>query len=204
SVGRITLNRPRALNALTLDMCVDIREALDAWNADGRLRCLILCGAGGKAFCAGGDVKSVAAGAGAARSGPPGRPGTLAADFFREEYHTDHALALLKLRGTAQQVSIWDGVVMGGGAGVSMHGAFRVATETTLFAMPEAGIGLFPDVGGSHVLPRLRGGVGVGTYIGLTGHRLRAADLIHCGLATHYVPRDRLPGLLEQLESGGG
>ncbi|CAN0275059.1 unnamed protein product, partial [Ectocarpus fasciculatus] len=99
-------------------------------------------------------------------------------------------------------LSVWDGVVMGGGVGISVHGTFRVATETSLFAMPETVIGLFPDVGTAHVLSRLPGGLG--QYLGLTGARLRGDDLLHCGLATHLVPRDRLSELEEALAADGG
>ncbi|CAN0351341.1 unnamed protein product, partial [Hapterophycus canaliculatus] len=99
-------------------------------------------------------------------------------------------------------LSVWDGVVMGGGVGISVHGTFRVATETSLFAMPETVIGLFPDVGTAHVLSRLPGGLG--QYLGLTGTRLRAGDLLYCGLATHVVPRDSLPELEEAIAADGG
>eukprot|EP00611_Tribonema_gayanum_P002041 TRINITY_DN11502_c1_g1_i4.p1 TRINITY_DN11502_c1_g1~~TRINITY_DN11502_c1_g1_i4.p1 ORF type:complete len:316 (+),score=26.14 TRINITY_DN11502_c1_g1_i4:170-1117(+) len=192
-VALLTMNRERALNALSLEMCTSMHDALKQWLPDPSLRCLILKGAGTKAFCAGGDVKSIAT-----EQGPftPGQPGTLRCDFFREEYKLDWALARAKAVGSkteepghVSQVSIWNGIVMGGGVGVSIHGSFRVATETTLWAMPETAIGLFPDVGASFVLARLPGGLGA--YIALLGARLRACDLLYAGLATHCVAADR-------------
>ncbi|KAG5189628.1 3-hydroxyisobutyryl-coenzyme a hydrolase [Tribonema minus] len=185
-VATLIMNRERALNALSLKMCTSMHDALKLWLPDPSLRCLILKGAGTKAFCAGGDVKSIATEQGAFT---PGQPGTLRCDFFREEYKLDWALA------RAKAVSLWNGIVMGGGVGVSIHGAFRVATETTLWAMPETAIGLFPDVGASFVLARLPGGLGA--YIALLGARLRACDLLYAGLATHCVAADRRAALID-------
>eukprot|EP00611_Tribonema_gayanum_P002040 TRINITY_DN11502_c1_g1_i1.p1 TRINITY_DN11502_c1_g1~~TRINITY_DN11502_c1_g1_i1.p1 ORF type:complete len:410 (+),score=125.12 TRINITY_DN11502_c1_g1_i1:170-1399(+) len=205
-VALLTMNRERALNALSLEMCTSMHDALKQWLPDPSLRCLILKGAGTKAFCAGGDVKSIAT-----EQGPftPGQPGTLRCDFFREEYKLDWALARAKAVGSkteepghVSQVSIWNGIVMGGGVGVSIHGSFRVATETTLWAMPETAIGLFPDVGASFVLARLPGGLGA--YIALLGARLRACDLLYAGLATHCVAADRLPALEATLIDADG
>jgi enoyl-CoA hydratase/carnithine racemase len=170
----VTLHRPAQLNAISLEMVRELRQALAACEADGSQRVLLLRGAGGKAFCAGGDIKAIAQDALAG--------GTLARDFFAEEYALNAALAETRLA----QVSVWDGIVMGGGAGLSVHGRFRVATERTVFAMPETAIGFFPDVGASHFLGRLGGHVG--TYLALTGARLGARDACRLGLATHYVP----------------
>ena len=153
---------------------------------------VLLRGEGSRAFCAGGDVRSIAE----AR-------GSLAAQlaFFREEYLLDGALAR---HGNAvvPHVALWDGVVMGGGVGISLHAPFRVATRRTLFAMPETAIGIFPDVGGSFALPRLRAPAGApplppgwGLYLGLTGARLAGADAVHGGLATHFVEDAALPAL---------
>ena len=153
-----------------------------AWNADPGVRCIVLAGAG-RAFCAGGDVKAAVA---AVEAGDP----AAAARFFRTEYRLNYALARL---GTPH-VALLDGVAMGGGAGVSVHGPFRVATERTLFAMPECGIGLFPDVGTTHFLPRLAGGLGA--WLGLTGARLTGADALAAGVATHFIPSSRLPALV--------
>lgn len=146
------------------------------------------------AFCAGGDVKAVyLAGKSDDRA--------LTADFFREEYKLNHMIATQQV----PQVSLWDGVVMGGGVGLSIHGKYRVATENTLFAMPECKIGLFPDVGGSWWIPRLKlyqsqsGVGGVGNYLALTGARLKAEDLMYTGIATHYVKSNRLEELKQAL-----
>ena len=141
SVAWLTLARPKALNALTLPMIRALRPALEQSASDASVRCIVMVGEGGKAFCAGGDVRAVCE---AAQAGDAALPDA----FFREEYQLNHALA----RSPKPQVSVWDGIVMGGGAGLSVHGRFRVATERTLFAMPETGIGFFPDVGGSHFL----------------------------------------------------
>ena len=168
------LQRPKALNALNLQMIRELWAAYERAGADASVRCLLLEGAGGKAFCAGGDVKGVWQEA--------QTDAETSSIFFREEYALNAAIAGCP----KPQVSVWDGIVMGGGVGLSVHGAYRVATERTMFAMPETNIGLFPDVGGSHFLAAMPGELG--TYIGLTGHRLGAADLLYSGLATHYIP----------------
>ena len=160
AVRAAVLNRPRALNALSLPMIEQLHGVYAAWDAAPGVAAILLKGAGGKAFCAGGDVKAVAL---------AGRAGDAAGAlrFFRAEYRLNYLIARL----SKPHVALLDGITMGGGAGVSVHGAFRVATERTLFAMPECAIGLFPDVGGSYFLPRLPGGLGL--YLGLTGARLR-------------------------------
>jgi enoyl-CoA hydratase/carnithine racemase len=180
------LNRPHALNVITLQMVRELRQ-LYASSAESNCRVLLLEGAGGKAFCAGGDVKAVALDA---LSG-----GTLARDFFAEEYALNALIA--ELPPTTTQVSVWDGVVMGGGVGLSVHGRFRLATERTVFAMPEAGIGFFPDVGASHFLNQLPGCAG--TYLALTGARIGARDACRLGLATHYAQSDAVPQVREAL-----
>ena len=157
---------------------------------------MIRKGAGGKAFCAGGDVKTVCD---ELKSLPSnvvgtGHRGHVHADFFRTEYEMNYLLGTSKI----PQISFWDGIVMGGGVGVSVLGKFRVATEKTMFAMPETMIGLFPDVGSSSWLPKIRP-AGLGLFIGLTGVRLFASDLLYAGIATHYVPSARLPALEEAL-----
>jgi len=153
-------------------------------------RYLLLAGEG-RALCAGGDVAEVRQGVIEGTSYP--------ADFFSEEYELDYQIATLLERDNVVQVSLWDGIVMGGGVGLSLHSPIRVATENTLFAMPETGIGLFPDVGATWALSRLRAGAHVGMYLGLTGERLGAADCLYAGLATHFCPAEKLPLLEEQL-----
>jgi len=199
----VTLDRPRALNALSLEMVRSLAGILGGAGRAGAfgtapdaVRCLLVSGAGGKAFCAGGDVRSVYE-SGKGGSGVHGR-GTVGlgtADFFREEYAVVHALSLLP-RDVCPQVSVWDGIVFGGGVGISVHGQYRVATENTLFAMPETGIGFFPDVGGTYFLSRLGG---IGTYLALTGARLTGPDVFYAGLATHYVPSHRVDSFRRRL-----
>lgn len=190
-LGVITLNRPKALNALSLGMIADFHRRLQDWATDDGVAAVAVLGAGGKAFCAGGDVASLYRDGLAKRRGEG--DGAACRDFFRDEYRLDRLTA----RFPKPYVSLIDGVFMGGGVGISCHGAHRVVTERALFAMPETGIGLFPDVGGSYLLPRLPGRIGL--YLGLTGARLRAADLVYAGIATAYVPAARLAALLAAL-----
>lgn len=183
--GLITLNRPRALNALTLTMVREITPVLKRWMLDDNVRHVIIQAAGERAFCAGGDVR-VLYDWGRAKDAKY-------IAFYREEY----LLNTLIKRYPKPYVALIDGIAMGGGVGLSVHGSHRVATERLVFAMPETGIGLFPDVGGSYFLPRLPGETGM--YLGLTGHRIGATDAVHLGIATHYVPSDRLADLADAL-----
>lgn len=185
NLGRITLNRAASLNALTLDMVRALDARLALWAQDDSVNAILIDGSG-RAFCAGGDVRALA-------EAPPGDPVT--ADFYRFEYTLNHRIFTYP----KPYISILDGVVMGGGAGISVHGSHRVATEATLFAMPETAVGFFPDVGGSYFLPRLPGRIGL--YLGLTGIRLGPADAMYCGLATHYIPRARWDTIVEALAS---
>eukprot|EP00053_Salpingoeca_punica_P011251 m.100474 g.100474 ORF g.100474 m.100474 type:complete len:381 (-) comp15627_c0_seq2:343-1485(-) len=186
---QLVLNRPKALNALDVDMVRGLRVAGE-WDKNPSVAVIVMTGAGEKAFCAGGDVVTVAK----SGSGKLGDGGAFARDFFAEEYKTDYLFATLK----KPYVALIDGIVMGGGVGLSVHGKYRVATERTLFAMPETGIGLFPDVGGSFFLPRLKGRLGF--FLGLTGHRLKGAQVLHAGVATHYIQSSDIPALLKSLE----
>ena len=181
-VGRIVLNRPKAMNALTLGMIRAMDAKLRAWAADPAVRAVVVEGAGDRAFCAGGDIRALFD----ARNTPGS---TYHRDFYGEEY----ILNRLIYRFPKPYIALVDGVVMGGGVGVSVHGSHRIATERYLFAMPETGIGLFPDVGGSHFLPRCPGEIGM--YLALTGARLKAADAIGAGIATDYVAVERLDEL---------
>lgn len=181
----ITLNRPAALNALNHPMAVAIHRALADAAADPAVRHIVISGAGERAFCAGGDVALLG------RRGREDR--ALWENFFHEEYRMNQAIA----RTPKPWVALIDGITMGGGVGLSIHGRYRVATERTLFAMPETGIGLIPDVGGTHALAALPGEIG--TWLALTGARLKAADLRYCGIATHFVPSAHLATLGDLL-----
>lgn len=187
-LGIITLNRPKALNTLSLAMYRIFDPQLAAWGRDPGVEALIVEGAGGRAFCAGGDVRAIYD----ARHQPEGS-GDYGADFFREEY----CLIQRVHRFPKPYVALVDGITMGGGCGVSINGSHCVATERTVFAMPEVFIGLFPDVGASRFLNRCPGKVGL--YLALTGTRTRAADALYCGFATHYVPHERLADLTDAL-----
>lgn len=184
--GRITLNRPQALNALNHEMCRAIHQRLAEWAVDDTVRLVVIDGAGERAFCAGGDVRALY------RLRRAGREADLIA-FYRDEYRLN---AFIK-RYPKPYVALIDGIAMGGGVGVSVHGSHRVATERTVFAMPETGIGLFPDVGATWFLPRLPGEIGC--FLGLTGHRLGTADCLYTGLADVAVHSDQLPDLIAAL-----
>ncbi|XP_051478927.1 3-hydroxyisobutyryl-CoA hydrolase, mitochondrial isoform X3 [Apus apus] len=183
--GIITLNRPKALNALNHSMIQQIYPQIKTWEQDPETFLIIIKGTGGKAFCAGGDIRAIT---------DAGKAGDrLAQDFFRGEYTLNNAI------GTCRKpyVALIDGITMGGGVGLSVHGHFRVATEKTLFAMPETAIGLFPDVGGGYFLPRLSGKMGY--YLALTGFRLKGRDVLKAGIATHFVESEKLPALEKDL-----
>jgi 3-hydroxyisobutyryl-CoA hydrolase len=164
------LNRPAQLNSLNLEMVRTLVPRLLQHEQTSRV--IFIQGTGSKAFCAGGDIISVL----------NDRLGDVGTNFFKEEYHLNHLLGTSPL----SIISILDGIVMGGGVGLSVHGRFRLATENTLFAMPETAIGFFPDVGGSYFLPRLPI-KGLGMWLALTGARLNGADCLHAGIATHYI-----------------
>jgi enoyl-CoA hydratase len=184
ALGVITLNRPRALNALTLGMIEEMDRLLGEWASDPAVAAVVIQGAGEKAYCAGGDVRAVWQ---AGKSGDP-----LTRTFFWEEYSLNHDLHHY----AKPIVALIDGITMGGGVGVSIHCSHRVATERTLFAMPETAIGFFPDVGGSFFLPRFPGKSGL--YLALTGERLKAADCCFVGVANHHLGA---LGKAEALES---
>uniref|UniRef100_A0A668A1A3 3-hydroxyisobutyryl-CoA hydrolase n=1 Tax=Myripristis murdjan TaxID=586833 RepID=A0A668A1A3_9TELE len=185
NAGVITLNRPKVLNALNLPMIRHIYPQLKKWEKDDETDLVIIKGAGGKAFCAGGDIRAVT------EAGKVGDP--LAQDFFREEYILNHAIGTCK----KPYIALIDGITMGGGVGLSVHGRFRVATEKTLFAMPETAIGLFPDVGGGYFLPRLEGKLGL--FLALTGFRLKGRDVQRAGVASHFVEAQKIPALEKEL-----
>jgi enoyl-CoA hydratase len=186
ALRRITLNRPNALNAITLDMAVAMTSLLRSWASDPAVGAVMLDGAGERGFCAGGDIRALydAAKVGAIKTGD-----SLPARFWATEYK----LNVLIARYPKPVVVVMDGLVMGGGVGLSAHAAFRVVTDRSAVAMPEVQIGFFPDVGACYLLSRAPGYVG--TYLALTGHRIGAAEAIYCNLADVHIAADRLSAL---------
>jgi len=184
--GLVTLNRPQALNAVSHAMVRELSRQLAEWESDPAVTRVVVTAHGSRAFSAGGDLRALY---------DLGRAGRYeeALGFFREEYALNAAIK----RYRKPYVALIDGIVMGGGVGISVHGSHRVAGDKLVFAMPEVGIGFFPDVGGTWFLPRLPGRLG--TYCALTGERLDAADAVAAGVATHRVPSARFPDLAEAL-----
>lgn len=180
-VGRLTLNRPKALHALTTDMCLALSAALLAWKDDPAIELVLIDHAGERGFCAGGDIRMMAE---AGRSDPDA-----GAAFFLAEYRMNELLH----RYPKPVAAVMDGVTMGGGVGLAAYARYRIATERTVFAMPETAIGLFPDVGTGWLLSRLPGEFG--TWMALTGARLKAADLLYLNLATHHVESGKVEAL---------
>lgn len=178
NIGLITLNRPKALNALTLGMIRAMDPKMREWASDDAIKAVVVRGAGEKAFCAGGDVRAVWT------AGKEG--GDLPKEFFYEEYVLNHLI----FNYPKPYVTLLDGITMGGGVGIAVLGSHRVVSEKTMFAMPETAIGLFPDVGGSWFLNKCPGEVGM--YLALTGARLKAADTIAADIATNFVPSDKI------------
>ncbi len=188
--GRITLNRPKALNALTYDMCLSIEAALDEWCDDDAVSVIVIDAEGDRAFCAGGDI---------AKLYETGRAGDFAYGqrFWADEYRLNARIFGYR----KPVVSLLQGFTMGGGVGVGCHGSHRIVGESSQIAMPECGIGLVPDVGGSLMLALAPGRLG--EYLGITGTRMGAADAIHAGFADHFVPEEQWPALIANLEETG-
>ncbi|HEY0282183.1 MAG TPA: enoyl-CoA hydratase/isomerase family protein, partial [Rhizomicrobium sp.] len=188
AAGIITLNRPQALNALTHAMVVAMKAQLDAWANDPAVAAVVVRGAGERGFCAGADIRAIA---------ESGRAGTsYGHDFWRDEYILNAAIKHYP----KPFVALISGIAMGGGLGLSVHGDYRIADETSLLAMPETGIGFFPDVGGSYFLSRCPGEIGM--YLALTGARLKAADALYAGIATHLVRADARAEIVDALARG--
>ncbi|BBH69147.1 3-hydroxyisobutyryl-CoA hydrolase [Actinoplanes sp. OR16] len=188
-LGHLTLNRPAAINALTAEMVTVIARTLDAWVADDGVHAVLLTGAGTRGLCAGGDIRAIHADAVAG--------GSESVRFWAAEYRLNAALSTYP----KPLVAWMDGLVMGGGIGLSAHAGIRVVTERSRLAMPEVGIGFHPDVGGSWLLSRAPGELG--THLALTGSAIGAGDGIAAGLADHYLPSDRLPEVISALAEGG-
>lgn len=178
--GHLSLNRPKAIHALTLEMVHAMTATLLAWRDDPAVEAVLIDHADGRGFCAGGDIAFLRASA-LEDGGAAGRR------FFHDEYQLNHLLFTYP----KPVISFMDGITMGGGVGISQPARYRVATENSRFAMPETGIGLFPDVGGGWYLSRLEGRVGM--YLALTGARIDGSDCLALGLATHFLPADQLP-----------
>ncbi|MEE4492971.1 enoyl-CoA hydratase/isomerase family protein [Streptomyces sp. BE230] len=186
-IRHITLNRPRALNALNHAMVLRMGEALDAAEQDGSVIAVLLTGTGERGLCAGGDIRSIRDDALAG--------GRTSLDFWRDEYRLNARIA----RFPKPYVALMDGIVMGGGVGVSAHGSLRIVTERSRIAMPETGIGFVPDVGGTYLLGAAPGELG--THLALTGEPVGAADALLCGLADHFVPSGDAPALIAALDT---
>lgn len=180
-IGLITLNKPKALNALSLAMIHAIEPQLQSWATDDGVDAVVIQGAGEKAFCAGGNIRDLYEGRGT--------------DFGPIYYAAEYKLNVLIHTYPKPYIALMDGVTMGGGVGMSVHGSHRVVSDRILFAMPETGIGLFPDIGASWFLPCCPGEIGM--YLGLTGHRLRAADTLYAGIGDVHVPAEKLDALLD-------
>ncbi|MDO3635270.1 enoyl-CoA hydratase/isomerase family protein [Mycolicibacterium arseniciresistens] len=189
SVGLLTLNRPKAINSLNHGMVTALAEALDAWRHDDDVHTVLLTGAGERGLCAGGDVVAIYHSAKA--------DGSEARQFWYEEYQLNAVIG----RYPKTYVAMMDGIVMGGGVGVSAHGDVRVVTDTTKMAMPEVGIGFIPDVGGTYLLSRAPGLLGL--HAALTGAPFSGADAIAMGFADHYIPHDSLRAFTETLVADG-
>ncbi len=185
NLGQILLNRPKALNALTNDMCFKIREQLIAWEKSNAIKAVIIRGAGDRAFCAGGDIRAIYQ--------LDKNDLTPAEKFFKTEYRMNATIFHCK----KAYISLLDGITMGGGAGISVHGSHRVATERLMFAMPETGIGFFPDIGAGYFLSRCKNKMGY--YLGLTGDRIGASDARSLGLVNHVVSSQNLNELVDTL-----
>ncbi|EZP67467.1 enoyl-CoA hydratase/isomerase family protein [Pseudomonas sp. RIT357] len=185
-IGHLTLNRPAGLNAITLDMVRSLTRHLEVWSDDPSVYAVVLRGTGDKAFCAGGDIRSLYD---SFKNGD-----TLHEDFFVEEYALD--LAIHHYRKPV--LALMDGFVLGGGMGLVQGADLRVVTERSRLGMPEVAIGYFPDVGGSYFLPRIPGELGI--YLGVTGVQIRAADALYCGLADWYLDSNKLAELDQKLD----
>ncbi|GGI78647.1 enoyl-CoA hydratase/isomerase family protein [Legionella impletisoli] len=184
-IGLITLNRPKALNALSLPMILAIQEQLLAWQEDSKIHAVVVRALPGKAFCAGGDVRWLY------EAGQQDNPEQM--DFFWHEYRLNHFIHHFK----KPYIALMDGITMGGGVGISLHGSHPIASTAFTFAMPETGIGFFPDIGASHLLSLCPNQFG--TYLALTGNRLNAADAFQLGLVRYVVETEAMKDLLDEL-----
>lgn len=190
NIGHIRLTREKVLNALSHDMALQIEKALHDWSKDDDVKLVLIDAMGEKAFCAGGDVQDLYA---------QGKAGNFESgtNFWRDEYRLNALIAHYN----KPYIAVMNGIVMGGGVGISALGSHRIVTENTSFALPECAIGLIPDVGSSHLLAQAPGHLG--EYLALTGGRVGYEDAIYCGFADHFVPKDNLNALIEKLSQSG-
>lgn len=193
TLGIITLNRPKALNALTKDMCVALYDQLKLWDNDAKIGAVLIRGEGEKAFCAGGDVVSLY------NSGLEYKAGDESATDWREFFNAEYRMNAAISDFSKPYIALMDGFTMGGGVGVSVHGSHRVASENTKLSMPETGLGLVPDVGGGYFMPRLDGEMGM--YLALSGVRAKAGDCLELGICTYYIERTKHEDLIATLSS---
>ena len=184
-IGLVTLNRPQALNALTLSMILALQAQLQAWHDDQNIHAVVVRALGGRAFCAGGDVRAIY------HHGPENNHQSM--EFFGHEYRLNQFIHDFN----KPYIALMDGITMGGGVGISLHGSHPIASERFVFAMPETGIGFYPDIGASYLLSRCSGHFG--TYLGLTGSRLNAADAQALGLVKQIIASEQFPAVLDAL-----
>lgn len=184
----INLNAPKNLNSIDLEMVNSMIYKLKEWhlNPSTAPKAVLVQGVGGKAFCAGGDIKNLYD-ASIGKEDP-----RVKSEFFAREYLLDYSLTQMK----PVQISLWNGIVMGGGVGISVHAPIRIATDNTVYAMPETGIGFFTDVGGSYFLSRVHSNISYGLFLAITGFRLKARELVKWGVATHFVPGNRIEEMI--------
>ena len=189
------LNSPKALNSVDTEMCNIMIDEMKRWNSTGSSpRVLMMSGMGGKAFCAGGDIVSLYK-----AHKTEGADKSILANFFAREFLLDFALSQMT---ATRQISLWNGICMGGGVGLTWHSPVKIATDNSMYAMPETAIGFFCDVGGSYFLSRVKNDISLGLYLGLTGQRVKSRDLVKWGLATHFVPADSIDELRSRLING--
>lgn len=193
-IVQVTMNRPKALNALSYEMIGTYKALLPQWQKNPDIKTVIIKGASPRTFCAGGDIKSAYQIGKAYKEG--GVTLTEAAAFFRNEYRLNRAL----FHASISLVALMNGIVMGGGYGIAGPCKYRVCSEHTVFAMPETGIGFFPDIGGVYYLAQAPGQIGA--YLAMSGDRINAADMIYCGLATHYIVTGRQGDFIDALHRG--
>jgi 3-hydroxyisobutyryl-CoA hydrolase len=189
SVVEWKLNSPKSMNSVDTEMCELMISELKKWKniPTSRPRVMMMTGTGGKAFCAGGDIVSLYK-----AHVTEGADKSCLREFFAKEYLLDYTLSAMR---NTRQIAIWNGICMGGGVGLTWHSPIRVATDNSMYAMPETAIGFFTDVGGSYFLSRVKNDISLGLYLGLSGQRVKSRDLVKWGIATHFIEQAKIPEL---------